>query len=379
MVSIFRRAGRKGYTLKWKDRRGSSHMRQFKTRQLAEDAALDLRKHPDSGTEVTLQAYAEKWLENIESEIRASSHTSYRYLLNTHVLPALGHFRLKDLRRSHVKEFLSHKKADGYKPGTVARMRRVLYSVLEEARDDEHIHDNPAALRKGRGKTHETHREQIKALDEEQLTRFLNAALRVCPDRYPLFRLLAGTGLRPGEAFGLQWDDVDLVAGQLLVHRTVTNGVTGPVKTHRSNRPVDLASCLVNVMLQWDADTKARALATGKPRPPWVFAGARGGPTYHSPIESDLKAALKAAGLPGHHSPHSLRHTYASLLLADGESPVYVQEQLGHASITLTVDLYGRWLRKKSTGARDRLDARMSPFLSPAVAKDERSGNRTDG
>jgi hypothetical protein len=76
----------------------------------------------------------------------------------------------------------------------------------------------------------------------------------------------------------------------------------------------------------------------------------------HSNVAKAFKAGLKAAGLPGHFSPHTLRHSFASLLLADGVSPAYVQEQLGHASIELTVGTYGRWLRKKAPGALDRLD-----------------------
>ena len=69
---------------------------------------------------------------------------------------------------------------------------------------------------------------------------------------------------------------------------------------------------------------------------------------------------LKAAKLPQHFTPHCLRHTYASILLADGVSPVYVQEQLGHATIELTVSTYGRWLKKKAPGALDRLDGAIS-------------------
>lgn len=65
---------------------------------------------------------------------------------------------------------------------------------------------------------------------------------------------------------------------------------------------------------------------------------------------------LKQAALPGHFHLHCLRHSYASLLLQDGVSPAYVQEQLGHASIELTVGQYGRWLRKRAPGAVDRLD-----------------------
>jgi hypothetical protein len=76
----------------------------------------------------------------------------------------------------------------------------------------------------------------------------------------------------------------------------------------------------------------------------------------HSNVGKAFGRCLNAAGLPGHFTPHSLRHTYASLLLADGVSPAYVQEQLGHASIELTVGTYGRWLRKRAPGAVDRLD-----------------------
>ena len=79
-------------------------------------------------------------------------------------------------------------------------------------------------------------------------------------------------------------------------------------------------------------------------------------PQDHANVGKAFRRAVKHAGLPTHFSPHSLRHTYASLLLADGVSPAYVQEQLGHASIELTVGTYGRWLRKRAPGAVDRLD-----------------------
>ena len=65
---------------------------------------------------------------------------------------------------------------------------------------------------------------------------------------------------------------------------------------------------------------------------------------------------LKRAGLPRHFTPHCLRHTYASLLLQQGASIVFVQRQLGHASIQLTCDTYGKWLPLESGGVLDRLD-----------------------
>ncbi|HJS56675.1 MAG TPA: tyrosine-type recombinase/integrase, partial [Vicinamibacteria bacterium] len=74
-----------------------------------------------------------------------------------------------------------------------------------------------------------------------------------------------------------------------------------------------------------------------------------------------MTRALKAAGLPSRVTPHALRHAFASLLIQAGESPAYVQQQLGHRSIALTVDVYGSWLPVKAAGAVDRLAAATSP------------------
>ena len=69
-----------------------------------------------------------------------------------------------------------------------------------------------------------------------------------------------------------------------------------------------------------------------------------------------FKRGLKTAGLPLHFTPHGLRHTFASLLLSDQIAPAYVQRQLGHASIKLTVDTYGRWLPIGNKALIDKLD-----------------------
>jgi len=81
-----------------------------------------------------------------------------------------------------------------------------------------------------------------------------------------------------------------------------------------------------------------------------------------------MQSIFKEAKLPLYFTPHCLRHTYASILLADGISPVYVQEQLGHATIELPVSTYGRWLKKKAPGALDRLDS-MQPDSKTAEAR----------
>ena len=90
--------------------------------------------------------------------------------------------------------------------------------------------------------------------------------------------------------------------------------------------------------------------------PVWVFCTEAATPLDPSRVRKIFSRAVKNAGLPSHFHPHCLRHTFASLLLQQGESPVYVQRQLGHSSIKLTVDTYGKWLPMGNKAAVDRLD-----------------------
>jgi integrase len=111
-------------------------------------------------------------------------------------------------------------------------------------------------------------------------------------------------------------------------------------------------------------------------RPSWLFVSKVGTPLDPANVRKGMTHALKAAKLPTHFTPHCLRHTYASILLADGVSPVYVQEQLGHATIELTVSTYGRWLKKRASGALDRLDSIEVNYVA-AQASGSRRGLRT--
>src|SRR5262245_40912093 len=88
-----------------------------------------------------------------------------------------------------------------------------------------------------------------------------------------------------------------------------------------------------------------------------------------SNVRKAFGRVINAAGLPGHFTPHSLRHTFASLLLQHGKSPEYVREQMGHASIQITVDLYGRWLPKRDRAAVDALDDVTRPQVVAAGSR----------
>ncbi|HVO11296.1 MAG TPA: tyrosine-type recombinase/integrase, partial [Vicinamibacteria bacterium] len=135
------------------------------------------------------------------------------------------------------------------------------------------------------------------------------------------------------------------------------------------------------VLRALQAQRREAAFAKGSPLSPWVvFADLPETPDAKDEartvktIRRAMIRALKVAELPAHHTPHSLRHTFCSLLIASGVSPVYVQQQAGHASVKMTVDVYGSWFAVEAPGAMDRLAVGV-PSPRPGGNKTPESGN----
>ena len=181
-------------------------------------------------------------------------------------------------------------------------------------------------------------------MTRSQVGAFLVAADVLGPRLAPLFLLMARTGLRLGEALALQWTDLDFQGRTLRVARNLSGGQVGTPKSG-AGRDVDVSRC-------------SRADSGGLPGPEDRSPPARlvrdatldllhahRAPLPPRVIQRAFARVLTKAKLPEHFTPHCLRHTFASILISEGESLAYVQRMLGHTSIKLTVDLYGSWLR----------------------------------
>ena len=200
-----------------------------------------------------------------------------------------------------------------------------------------------------------TRQEQIKAMTKEPRHLFLETTAKFFPRVSPLFFTLAGTGMRLGEVIALQPEDLDMRGQEIRVARALSAGALDTPKSGHG-RTVDISKSLVEVLAQWEVDRKADTLRQGWPERPSLFYSDAGTLFDDSNVRKLMARILKKAGLPLHFTPHCLRHTNASLMLQQGESPAYVQHQLGHASIQLTVDTYGKWLPMGNKEAVDRLD-----------------------
>jgi integrase len=199
----------------------------------------------------------------------------------------------------------------------------------------------------------------IHPLSPEQVGKLLAAAKGNRLEA--LYPTAVGTGLRLGELFGLQWSDVDLGSGTISVRHTLTelNGILtlSEPKSAKGKRMVELPQRVVKAL----HEHRKRALAEGFASVPWVFCNQHGGPLRRSHFHAQqFKPLLKRADLPDIRF-HDLRHTSATLLLVQGVHPKVVQERLGHAQISLTLDTYSHVLPSMQRDAAGRLDSMLVP------------------
>ncbi len=369
MACIRKRRGK--FIVDYRDSAGVRRWITCDSRRAAEEALAALvRERRQAGRaeidpNVGFMEYAERWLKLLAPSVKPRTLKSYHDTLRLHIAPVFGSTRLRQIHKSGVRSFLAEKLTAGLSRNSVRIIHATLRGMLNAAVDDGVLLANPAD-RLGRhmrlASTATTRDDAIKALSREQLQRFLGTVQVEHPTWYAFFFTLARTGLRLGEAFALQWTQVDLEAREIHVTRALSAGRIETPKSGRA-RTVDVSQALAGLLHQ----VREVRDAGGHDL---VFHTRSGAPLDQSRVARTFKRVLREAGLPEHFTPHSLRHTFASLLLQQGESPVYVQRQLGHASIQLTVDTYGKWLPMGNKAAVDRLDEpAVGPVPAPQVVE----------
>src|SRR5262249_18679713 len=232
------------------------------------------------------------------------------------------------------------------KSGSIYAIYATVRAMLNAAIEDGVRPDNPAARL---GKVLRLHPTKLarqaairrRALDREQTHRLLEHTRTAEPAWYPLVLLLARAGLRIGEALMLRLDDYNAAARTLRVERAWNAKHKREELPKHGARVVDVSPQLATVL---DAHVAALLKVVGLDGVPvvrWLFPSVVGTMLDGRNVRRPLARLAEGADLGRGLGPHDLRHTVASQLIAAGKSPVYVQRQLGHASVATTVDLYG--------------------------------------
>ncbi|HSL99640.1 MAG TPA: tyrosine-type recombinase/integrase [Candidatus Limnocylindria bacterium] len=314
--------------------------------------------------------YAEKWFAgHVSVNLKPSTQHGVRLILDKALLPAFGDKPLDKITRDDVKTFAYRmleagrakeiKLADGGKTKTLSRssvmgMGRTLSAIFNHAIEDGILTSNPAQ-RPGRYIRTGDRREKIDFLTPEEGRILLEAAKAHRARHYPILATALYTGARQGELLALQWGDIDWHGKFIEIRRANWRGIISTPKSGKGRR-VDLADHLAGILSEHRRVLVAEALKAGKPMPDWVFPSEEGTPLDAANLRKVFAKVLKKAGLRQIRF-HDLRHTFASWLIANGESLAYVKEQMGHHSIQITVDTYGHLIPGANREAVNRLAA----------------------
>ena len=322
---------------------------------------------PDENqTPPTFGEYAKNWISlTVPVTCKESTLRDYHDILKNHVLPVFGNYNITDVTRGMVKDFLLGKRKQGYAANTVCHFRDVISGVFNKAIDDEVLQTNPA-LRMGKYlRSKKDRREALAPLNSEELSVLLRTVRTHYKEHFPLFLLLARTGLRIGEALALKWEDIDFNGRFMEVKRGLVRGKIQTPKNGK-NRRVDMSLQLTQVLNQHLVESKKKGLALGLGAlPEYIFTNSNGGLIDKDNWRRRVFAkALQKAGLRKVRI-HDLRHTYATLRISKGDNIADVSNQLGHHSVKLTLDTYYHWM---PGGKKSEIDALDDPsILQPSA------------
>lgn len=310
----------------------------------------------------TLRQYADGvYMPTKEASISENTRSSYRQFLDNHILPTMGVFRMSDITPAMISKLLLDFQKSGHAHASAVKLYVILNGIFQMAYLDDTISVNPMlkVRRPAPRKDERIQDETEKAYTLQELRYILQ-----CLEREPLkwrvyVNLLADTGIRRGEACGLEWSDIDWRNETITIRRnaqyTPTAGVYLTSPKSGKSRVVDVGPDMLALLKQLRIDQAGKAISK------YVFTQ-ENSPDMMYPLSPTryFQNFGKRYGVKDFH-PHKIRHTSASLALANGADLVSVSARLGHSDTSVTARIYAHsyeeGIRRAGQTVRDALKA----------------------
>jgi integrase len=369
------RGARKTYSVKYRTATGKQVFKGgFATKTKASEYLKDMVEKIDRGvyverTPITFEKFSEQWLTG-RRKIRGSTESGYGSIIRAQLVPRFGTVRLSDLQLEHLQQAVSGMIEDELSAKTIHNAATLLRTMLAGS-------SGASAQRRGWIGADPTLGLELPALETkeiippspEQAWKLIEAAREIGGISYGLTFLGAFTGLRRNEVLAVQFGDVDWFNRELRVQHAIskrkgTDGAhkwewwVGPPKSKKSVRRLHLTESAIKLL----ADLKSLASKGDG----FVFAGAKGEFIDPDKFDAEVWSAVTGrAEMPGTRF-HDLRHFFASQLIAQGETPAHVRDQMGHSSINVTFDTYGHLFPGSGSQAARRFEESMKKARTKA-------------
>lgn len=369
MACIAKRRGK--YVVDFYDNKGKRRWKTLPkgtTKSKARRALREIEEKIDKGIYIApkklpyFSVVAEMWLQAKKPNIRHSTYSQYAGHLEKHLKPFLGDIKINRINYDSIEKFISHSLEHGVSIPTLRKILINLGAILTYACRKRYLDYNPVRdIEKPKGHSEHDKNEDLNILTPKEIRTLLNFTEEL---KYnTLFMTAVMTGMRQGELLGLKWSDFDWFNNQVYVNRTYNHFCFYEPKTKTSKRKIDLAPQLVAQLKKWK-------LACPPSELDLVFPNEKRKPmSALNMYNRKFLPALKKAGLKKIRF-HDLRHTYASIQIDLGANSKYLQKQMGHSSIKITLDVYGHLMKDVNKEAANRLGkAIFSESSSNMVAR----------
>ena len=314
----------------------------------------------------TFKQVAKDWIEYKKPNLRHSTWSVYEGHTRNH-FDEFNLIKINRVTTAKVEKWITARHNEGMNIATIKKILVTLGQIMAYAVRHGYVDYNPArdAERpRGNGESEES---KIRVLTPAEINSFLEAEKDM---KYrTLFMLALFSGARQGELLGLKWSDVDWENNQIHIQRTFNNQRWYSTKTDASNRKIDLGPAMMKELKEWKLACPPNDLDL-------IFPNEAGQPINHNNlVKRYFEPALKKVGIEKIRF-HDLRHTYASLLIEQGENIKYIQVQLGHSSPTVTLNVYAHLMKPVNQEAASRLENTIFETNgSKMVAKNKKGVN----
>ncbi|MBR1584432.1 MAG: site-specific integrase [Clostridia bacterium] len=321
-------------------------------------------------SKLTVGKWLDIWLDEYTNGIKENTKATYCVQVKTHIKPQIGAVRLSELKTIHVQAMVNKLARDPKKPlspKSVKNVNGVLHKAMAQAVILKYIPLNPCIG----VQLPKVVKKDIKALEEDQIDAFLSA-IKGSPYE-TILKVDLFTGMRQGEIMGLTWDRIDFKAGTILVDRQMIHEkqkggkykfATTKTGQVRKLRPMP---AVMRILQQHKAVQARQRLAAG---PAWVveegleglvFTDENGRHFANSTLTHNVKHFGEMAGVKNLRF-HDLRHTYAVSSIRAGDDIKTISSNLGHATVSITLDVYAHYTEDMKKDSADRMEQYAARF-----------------
>ncbi len=327
------------------DKHGKRQIKRFKKlqecRQWISDATyIDEHSDIEQATDMMVDAWFEYWISIKKQTVRPNTVRNYTERYHRNIEAVIGKKLLTDVKPIHCQRIFSKMAEEGYRTTTIYQTRIALYNMLEFAKENDVIRNNPCkkSVKSDMGKPSD----KKEALTRDVQRTFLEGAEGVSYENQ--FRFVLQTGLRTGELIGLKWEDVDFEDRTLTINRSMEYRYSvgewriGPPKSKSGYRTIPLTDEAIQILMR----QKEKNEKIDEIQEEWedfIFLCRKGTPVKNSTYDTALFKICDKVGIK-RFSMHVLRHTFGTRCFEGGMKPKTIQKIMGHSNIGITMNLY---------------------------------------